>query len=86
MITGDLHAHDETIGQLQSDMNIIGDQSLQTITQPTAPEQRIERLEKEMVELAANNWKSPNTYEWRPDGSPSMYSQAAEAPKAAPRP
>ena len=37
----------------------------------------MERLEKEVNEMASKIWKSPATYDWRAGGGPSMYSQAS---------
>ena len=53
MMTGGLHAHDEKIGQIKSNLIIIGDQVLQTVTQLSGWEAKIDWLEKEVNEMAS---------------------------------
>ena len=77
MMTGGLHAHDEKIGQIQSNLTLIGDQVLQTVTQLFGWEAKVERLEREISEMASKIWKSLTTYEWRAGGEPSMYSHTS---------
>ena len=53
MITGGLHTHDEKIGQIQSNLTLIGDQVLQSATQLSGYEAKMERLER----IVGSGWK-----------------------------